>query len=90
MADNTNTNTNVGLLGWLFLILLILKLNPGGHLTTPVADASWWWVTAPLWGGVLLVVAIFAVGFAVLFAVNLHERRVAAKARAKRWREIEK
>lgn len=31
----------------LFLVFLVLKL-------TAVIDWSWWWVTAPLWGGALL------------------------------------
>ena len=42
----------MGLFGTLFIIFLILKL-------TNVIDWSWWWVTAPLWGGILLWVSIF-------------------------------
>ena len=37
----------MGIFGTLFVIFLILKL-------TKVIDWSWWWVTAPLWGGILL------------------------------------
>lgn len=33
----------------LFLIFLVLKLT--GNI-----DWSWWWVTAPMWGSVLLAV----------------------------------
>ena len=49
----------VGFGGLLFLLFLTLKL-------THVIDWSWWWVTAPLWGGVaiflgaILIVAIWA------------------------------
>ena len=33
----------------LFVVFLVLKL-------TSVIDWSWWWVTAPLWGDVVLTV----------------------------------
>ena len=44
-------NTGVGLPGLLFLLLVALKLT--GYLTW-----SWWWVTAPLWGGFVIASAI--------------------------------
>lgn len=44
----------VGLLGWMFLLFLALKL-------TGVIDWSWWWVTAPLWGGIVLGCALLVV-----------------------------
>jgi len=46
-----NASGGVGFLGLLFLLFLGLKL-------TNVITWSWWWVTAPLWGPVALVVAI--------------------------------
>ena len=42
----------MGIFGTLFVIFLILKL-------TGVIDWSWWLVTAPLWGSILLWVIIF-------------------------------
>lgn len=42
----------MGIFGTLFVIFLILKL-------TNVIDWSWWWVTAPLWGSILLCVIVF-------------------------------
>ena len=39
----------------LFLVFLILKL-------TGTISWSWWWVTAPLWGGLALVLAIILIG----------------------------
>jgi len=51
----------MGLLGTLFIIFLILKL-------TKVIDWSWWWVTAPLWGSILLWLIIFA-AYILFFAV---------------------
>ena len=42
----------MGIFGTLFVIFLILKLNK-------VIDWSWWWVTAPLWGCILLWIIVF-------------------------------
>jgi hypothetical protein len=50
---NQSSTTGIGLGTILFLIFMTLKLT--GYI-----DWSWWWVTAPLWIGVALVVALFA------------------------------
>lgn len=42
----------------LFLIFLVLKLTG----KTVVATWSWWWVTAPLWGGLAIVLVIILIG----------------------------
>ena len=42
----------------LFLIFLVLKLTG----KTVVASWSWWWVTAPLWGGLAIGLVIFLIG----------------------------
>lgn len=42
----------MGIFGTLFVIFLILKL-------TKVIDWSWWWITAPLWGCILLWIIVF-------------------------------
>lgn len=42
----------------LFLIFLVLKLTG----KTVVATWSWWWVTAPLWGGLAIILGIFLIG----------------------------
>jgi hypothetical protein len=52
--------------GLLFLAVLGLKL--AGHITW-----SWWWVTAPLWGGALMVVS-FVIAFAVVDVVVESDR----------------
>jgi hypothetical protein len=44
-------SNGIGLAGMLFLLFLTLKL-------TGVISWSWWWVTAPLWGPLALVLAI--------------------------------
>jgi hypothetical protein len=50
--------------GVLFLIFLTLKL-------CSVITWSWWWVTAPLWGGLALVLGIGVIGAIILGIVSL-------------------
>ena len=54
MSDQTTTYSGISLTTVLFVVFLVLKL-------THVIDWSWWWVTAPLWIPVALVVCIVAV-----------------------------
>lgn len=51
MSSNETTSGGVGFMGLLFIVFLVLKL-------THVIDWSWWWVTAPLWGGIAIGMAI--------------------------------
>ena len=44
----------IGFCGTLFIVFLVLKL-------TEVIDWSWWWVTSPLWGGIVLLALLFIV-----------------------------
>lgn len=60
--NQTTQSGGIGLMGPLFVLFLALKLLN----ITVVATWSWWWVTAPPWGPVLLVLAIFGIGFAVI------------------------
>lgn len=60
--SNAKTTTSsggigIGLAGATFLVFLCCKL-------TGQIDWSWWWVTAPLWGGF----AIFLLGILVFLA----------------------
>lgn len=65
MSNNTvTTSGGVGFFGLLFITFLVLKL-------TEVIDWSWWWVTAPLWGGVALVAAGFVIFFIIIFVSAL-------------------
>ena len=70
MSEN-NKNTVIGggltFLQVLFLIFLVLKLTG----KTVVASWSWWWDTAPLWGGfaigvVVWIIIMIILGLAVL------------------------
>lgn len=64
MSNNTaTTNSNgIGVLGLLGIVFVVLKLS---H----VIDWSWWWVTAPFWGGfavAFVIAAVFSVGWVVV------------------------
>lgn len=54
---------NIGFAGLLFLVLLVLKL-------TEVIAWSWWWVTAPLWGGFVFVVVAYLVAAVIVYKAN--------------------
>ena len=60
-----STSNGIGLGTLLFLVFLTLKLAEVG----PVQYWSWWWVTAPLWLPLLVVIVlIFVVGLTVAIA----------------------
>ena len=54
----------IGLCDLLFVLFLGLKLGK-------VIDWSWWWVTAPLWGQVALLVLVLIVTCVVGFIVGI-------------------
>ena len=55
MSENQITRTGgIGFTGALFLVFLVLKL-------THIIDWSWWWITAPLWGGTALAILFIIV-----------------------------
>jgi hypothetical protein len=66
---------NVSFLSMLAVVFITLKL-------TSVITWSWWWVTAPLWGPVAIVIALFSlVGvsagilWAIMFLQEAWQRR---------------
>jgi hypothetical protein len=65
MSNNSNSSSGLGLGMILFLIFMTLKLT--GYITW-----SWWYVTLPLWGPLLLVLVIL--GIAALVAYNKLKR----------------
>lgn len=68
MANEKSTGNGIGFATVLFMIFMVLKLT--GNI-----DWSWWWVTAPLWGGVALMVAIvFFVGLLTVVETMLHKK----------------
>lgn len=56
MDKNVNISCGGSSLFMSFLTLLILKL-------TGVISWSWWWITAPLWGGFALIVVLYIIIF---------------------------
>ena len=59
MATQNNTNSGgIGVFGLLGCIFVTLKLT--GFITW-----SWWWVTAPFWGGAALVIIILAIAITI-------------------------
>lgn len=56
MSNSNSTSNGVGFFGLLFLLFLGLKLGK-------VINWSWWWVTAPLWGGTVVILVMVAVIF---------------------------
>ena len=93
--SNTNTATATAsksfpILGLLGVILVVLKLNPGGKLDSAVEDASWWLVLLPfyLWFAILLFIIV--VGLVVITIGYLNDERKLKKRRkenAKRLQE---
>jgi len=60
----TEIKIGTGFGGTLFIVLLVLKL-------TEVIDWSWWWITAPLWIpiSIILMILLF-VGLIIIMANN--------------------
>jgi len=63
MADNTQTQSGgIGFFGLLAIVFITLKLT--GYIAW-----SWWWVLAPLWAPVAIVLGflLFVVALAAIF-----------------------
>lgn len=57
-------SNGIGLIGTVFIVFLILKL-------TNVIMWSWWWVTAPLWGGIAIGIILFFSASLLAFIAEL-------------------
>ena len=62
MADSKSSSSGLGIGTILFLIFMVIKL-------TNYIEWSWWWVTAPLWIPLLLILGVLAV-LGVLFLIK--------------------
>lgn len=60
MSEKTSSSGGVSILGLLGVAFVVLKL-------TGVIDWSWWWVTAPFWGGAAF--ALLFLGIVMLFGI---------------------
>jgi len=63
MSDNSSSSSSgIGVFGLLGVVFVTLKLT--GYI-----DWSWWWVTAPFWGGFVVALVVFAmIGMGLLIA----------------------
>lgn len=66
MSREKNTSNGIGLGTLLFLVFLTLKLAEVG----PVQYWSWWWVTAPLWIPLSVVIVLVGVIAIAAFAFS--------------------
>ena len=57
MSKNKETapSGGIGVIGLLGIVFVVLKL-------CHVIDWSWWWVTAPFWGGFAIIIAGLILG----------------------------
>ena len=53
-------NTKINIMTVLFAIFATLKL-------TGYVNWSWWWVTAPLWGGIALILILLLIVCLIMF-----------------------
>jgi len=54
MSDESSASGGIGFMGVLCIVFVVMKL-------CGTISWSWWWVTAPLWGPVALVLIILIV-----------------------------
>lgn len=65
-GSNSSSSSGIGVIGLLGVAFVVLKL---AH----VIDWSWWWVTAPFWGGFVL---FFVIALAyIVFKIVADSRR---------------
>lgn len=67
MSNSKVIGTGLTFMQVLFLVFLVLKLTE----ISVVATWSWWWITAPLWGGVALFFAIWVLIMVIMLIVGL-------------------
>jgi phosphoglycerol transferase MdoB-like AlkP superfamily enzyme len=67
MSSNTNRNGGIGVLGLLGVAFVVLKL-------TGFIDWSWWWVTAPFWGGFAFALVLAFVALFIAAAAKMMDR----------------
>jgi hypothetical protein len=63
MSESNNSGGGIDIFGATFIVFLVLKL-------VGTIDWSWWWVTAPLWIPLTLVLAILGVVVAITAAAG--------------------
>ena len=64
MVNGSTQSGGIGIIGLLGIVFVVLKLT--GYI-----DWSWWWVTAPFWGGLALCSLIGLIGLVIIGVVAL-------------------
>ncbi|MGG4552596.1 hypothetical protein [Paenibacillus humicus] len=64
--QNEGKSGGIGVLGLLGVAFVVLKL-------TGVIDWSWWWVTLPFWGGLVLGLVIIFLVYIVSVVIEVLE-----------------
>ena len=62
-SGSSSSSSGIGVIGLLGVAFVVLKL-------THVIDWSWWWVTAPFWGGFAIFMVIVIGGVFVYALTN--------------------
>ncbi len=69
MANSSPSSSGIGFFGLLAVAFIVLKL-------CGVIGWSWWWVLAPVWGPLaILVLILVVIGLCVLMAELTGQRR---------------
>lgn len=62
-SSSSSSTRGIGVTGLLGVAFVVLKL-------TGVINWSWWWVTAPFWGGLVIVAVILLVALVVALVTS--------------------
>lgn len=68
IKNSSSSSSGIGVFGLLGVAFVVLKLMG-------VIDWSWWWVTAPFWGGFALAIAILLIVMVFTAVVPSKPRR---------------
>jgi phosphoglycerol transferase MdoB-like AlkP superfamily enzyme len=66
-SESESKSGGIGVLGLLGVAFVVLKL-------TGVIDWSWWWVTAPFWGGLAILIVALIVIYIVSVLIKVIEK----------------
>lgn len=68
--SNSSSSSSGGIwfFGLLAIVFITLKL-------TGVISWSWWWVTAPLWGGFVIILGVLAIVVVFAAIASVFDRR---------------
>jgi len=83
-SSSSSSSSGTSIAGLLGVAFVVLKL-------TGVITWSWWWVTAPFWGGLVIALGIISVvgviaggAFGIAALVDARTRRIARKSRERK------